>query len=212
MGVSIVGAQWLHSDGVSGELWTWGHDSADDLTTAKVVPAEVPSCDGRTEDGQTADRECVLGQQSQENELPTEYNLNLKQLSLLEISLEDICPGPARGEMYGYQCNDASDTESYYSLSLDEGDEGAATDADNGPEDGSSIGIAVPRIVTYGNFSSVPYVMCGTADHTEVSRKIARKYLYRKSLVPTQGQLESMGLVDGENEIIFEVDVRIVCV
>jgi hypothetical protein len=44
-------------------------------------------------------------------------------------------------------------------------------------------------------------------DNTEVTRKIPRKYLYRKSLVPTQQQLESMQLMHGQNEIIFEVEV-----
>ena len=38
-------------------------------------------------------------------------------------------------------------------------------------------------------------------------RRIARKYLYRKSLLPTQQQLKDMNLVDGENEIVFEVEV-----
>lgn len=78
------------------------------------------------------------------------------ELSLL--SIEDISPEPARGDIYD------SDTDSYYSLSLslEDGESGAAG---------------------------------------------ARKYRYRKSLVPTQEHLLELNLKDGENEVVFQLEV-----
>lgn len=143
---SCIESAWLHPSASGSQLWTWGADPAADISPtsrsdllstrasvgddrASVSP--IPLCEA-----------AVIAPKQQENSNAdikdeadtkiTENKLNLRQLSLLEISLEDICPGPARGELYGYQTQDQSDTDSYYSLSLDEGDadEGAATDGD----------------------------------------------------------------------------------
>ena len=118
-------------------------------------------------------------------------NLDLTQLQLLDISLEDICPGPARGDIY----DGDSDTDSYYSLSLDEGESSRSMSFDDSRAD-SSAGLPPPALE--GAFA---------ATGSPSGRRIARKYLYRKSLLPTQQQLKDMNLVDGENEIVFEVEV-----
>ena len=94
-------------------------------------------------------------------------------LSLHDISHDDILPGPARGDVY-----DGSDTDSFYSLSLDDGDAGQV----------SAAGAA-------------------STANDEKKRLVPRKYLYRKTLVPTQAQIQAMELQDGQNEIVFEVEV-----
>jgi hypothetical protein len=76
------------------------------------------------------------------------------ELSLL--SIEEISPEPARGDIYD------SDTDSYHSLSLEDGEFGVSG---------------------------------------------ARKYRYRKSLVPTQEHLLGLNLKDGENEVVFQLEV-----
>jgi hypothetical protein len=94
---------------------------------------------------------------------PVTEGMDLQVLSLNDISPDDILPGPARGDIYD---DTASDTDSYYSLSLDE-------------------------------------------DETGNPRQIPRRYLYRKSLVPTQDQILSMELIDGQNELSFEIEVHV---
>lgn len=78
-------------------------------------------------------------------------------LSLHDIPLDQISPEPAGGDFYD------SDTESYRSLSLDEGESGKSS---------------ARAVVTYR---------------------------YRRVLVPSQEQLQSMDLQDGENDISFEL-------
>ena len=80
----------------------------------------------------------------------------LDTLSLHDIPLDQISPEPAGGDFYD------SDTESYLSLSLDDGDTAK-----------------VPPRSKFG------------------------KYRYRRVLVPSQEQLLSLDLQDGENEISF---------
>ena len=82
--------------------------------------------------------------------------VSLEDAELSLLSLDDISPEPARGDIYD------SDTDSYHSLSLEEGESGIA-------------GI--------------------------------KKYRYRKSLVPTQEHLLGLDLKDGENEIVFQLEV-----
>lgn len=80
-------------------------------------------------------------------------------VSLQDISLEDISPEPARGDVYD------SDTDSYTSLSLE-----------------------------------------GDADAPSGGLVRVRKYLYQKSLVPTQEQLQGLNLKDGANTVVFELE------
>lgn len=80
-------------------------------------------------------------------------------LSLHDIPLDQISPEPAGGDFYD------SDTESYLSLSLDDGE------------------------AVKGN----------------PLRAKSRKYRYRRVLVPSQEQLQSLDLCDGENEVSFEL-------
>jgi hypothetical protein len=93
-------------------------------------------------------------------------------LSLEDISPDEILPGPAR-EVY-----DGSDTDSFYSLNLDD---------DNLSHSSSSA--------------------TGSANDPKKTSPTERKYRYRKTLVPTQEQIKLMELVDGMNEINFEVEV-----
>jgi hypothetical protein len=88
-----------------------------------------------------------------------EGDTDREQLSLEDIPYEAICPEPAGGDFYD------SDTDSYLSLSL---------------EDGES--------------------RYGEGDTQE------RKFKYRKVLVPTQENLITLGLQDGENSVTFELE------
>lgn len=124
------------------QFWTWGEgEKFTDGAAAEANPKEAVSGSphdnlGNMKESDGPHTNGPLNAVVMDIEVPAsvDSNLNLQTLSLLEIALEDICPGPARGEMYGYQCNDNSDTDSYYSLSMDENDEGAATDAENTTE------------------------------------------------------------------------------
>jgi hypothetical protein len=91
-----------------------------------------------------------------------------EHLSLEDIDLEDISPEPAGGDFY------ESDTDSYLSLSLEDGDTGSL----NG--DGDSL--------------------CSGR------RKNIKKYRYRKVLIPSVEQLDTLDLQDGQNEISFELE------
>lgn len=141
------------------KLWTWGDDDSlveeaieiendkglyEGKTESLHMLAEDPKDDKKYDElscrAPSVDEHLVLKEIANINIDINDNKLNLKQLSLLDISLEDICPGPARGEMYGYQQHDSSDTDSYYSLSLDDGDEGAITDTENGPDGNGSNG------------------------------------------------------------------------
>jgi hypothetical protein len=92
----------------------------------------------------TLDTEIILSEQSEPSE---------RILSLEDIPYDAISPEPAGGDFYD------SDTDSYLSLSLEDGD-------------GGDI----------------------------------RRYKYRKILVPSQEDLQQLSLVDGENDVQFELD------
>ena len=154
----LIGSKWLNPSPSSNQLWTWGVE--DDAQNAKIggknnstrridEAEQLVSQEAISLSKDAAGVEVTACQQSNMGDpQPVKEGggellnneLNLQQLSLLDVSLEDICPGPARGEMYGYQCNDVSDTDSYYSLSLDEGDDGSTTDAENGQDGRTSNG------------------------------------------------------------------------
>lgn len=108
------------------------------------------------------DRMSTIVEEEQEGETDGDH------LSLQDIALEDISPEPAGGDFYD------SDTDSYMSLSLEDGESG---------QDDRNMD-----------------------DKDKVRRPRYRRYRYRKVLVPSKEQLELLGLVDGENEISFEVE------
>ena len=98
---------------------------------------------------------CSIG----EGDCDGDTDQEVDTLSLHDIPLDQISPEPAGGDFYD------SDTESYLSLSLD---------------DGESI-------------------------KENPLRPKSRKYRYRRVLVPSQEQLQSLDLCDGENEVSFEL-------
>ena len=86
-----------------------------------------------------------------------------ERLSLHDIPMDEISPEPAGSDFYD------SDTESFLSLSVEDGDTASVNSA------GGS------------------------------QREYGRKYRYRKVLVPSQEQLQSLQLLDGENEVAFDL-------
>ena len=86
-----------------------------------------------------------------------------ERLSLQDIPMDEISPEPAGSDFYD------SDTESFLSLSVEDGDTASVNSA------GGS------------------------------QREYGRKYRYRKVLVPSQEQLQSLQLLDGENEVAFDL-------
>ena len=86
-----------------------------------------------------------------------------ERLSLQDIPMDEISPEPAGSDFYD------SDTESFLSLSVEDGDTASVNSA------GGS------------------------------QREYGRKYRYRKVLVPSQDQLQSLQLLDGENEVAFDL-------
>lgn len=98
---------------------------------------------------------CSIG----EGDCDGDTDQEVDTLSLHDIPLDQISPEPAGGDFYD------SDTESYLSLSLD---------------DGESV-------------------------KENPLRLKPRKYRYRRVLVPSQEQLQSLDLCDGENEVSFEL-------
>ena len=111
-----------------------------------------------------------------------DIDVDLEQdCSVQDIPLDDISPHPARSHMYD---ND-SDTDSYQSMD-EEGSVSGVPGEDAGG--GSGEGLAT------GGVPSAPP---------------ARRYKYRKSLVPSQAQLQSFNLKDGVNEITFLAEVRV---
>lgn len=105
-------------------------------------------------------QEGLEGEREREIDGDGDTDQELDILSLHDIPLDQISPEPAGGDFYD------SDTESYLSLSLDDGESGR-----NEPK--------------------------GT-----------HKYRYRRVLVPSQDQLQSLGLNDGENEVSFELKTQ----
>lgn len=168
-------------------LWTWGDDDETPSPTTRrgEVPPSPPTTESKTDASAPiidssqvvaaeSDVSATIDKQETTPTLETSRPenvmkpLDLKQLSLLDISLDEIYPGPARGDMYS-----DSDSESHRSMSYDDGDRGSLDESLTSLSDG---------------------------------RLVAKRYLYRRSLVPTQQQLIDMQLEEGENEIIFEVE------
>ena len=111
-----------------------------------------------------------------------DIDVDLEQdCSVQDIPLDDISPHPARSHMYD---ND-SDTDSYQSMD-EEGSVSGVPGEDAGGRSGEGL-------ATGGVPSAPP----------------ARRYKYRKSLVPSQAQLQSFNLKDGVNEITFLAEVRL---
>ena len=111
----------------------------------------------------------------QEAEVETDND----HISLEDIALEEISLEPMRGDFYD------SDTDSYLSLSLDDGESGSLTSGDreslrSRERNGSML--------------------------QQYRKQTQRRYRFRKVLVPSQEQLESLDLQDGENEIEFELE------
>ena len=103
----------------------------------------------------------------------TEKKEEIDFVSLDDISPDDIRPGPPRGDIAN--SIEDSDTESFYSLNLDDIES------------------------CEGNFP--------VADHENMPESMtSRKYLYRKSLVPSQAQIKAMNLVNGQNHITFQIE------
>jgi LNS2 (Lipin/Ned1/Smp2) len=143
-GVSMLGAQRSHSDSLlASNVFRTESGNVDQVCKVEnIISNAVQSSLGGFEEGE-AD-----GDGDTDQELDT--------LSLHDIPLDQISPEPAGGDFYD------SDTESYLSLSLDDGDTAK-----------------IPPRSKFG------------------------KYRYRRVLVPSQEQLLSLDLQDGENEISF---------
>lgn len=119
-----------------------------------------------------------------ENYAEGKVSIDVQVDTLEDISPEDIRPGPARGDITN---TDESDTESFYSLNVDDIESCSSVNQDS-VERRSSLDVDVKE----------------SDDLRDLPR--SRKYLYRKSLVPSQGQLKAMNLVNGQNEITFIVE------
>jgi LNS2 (Lipin/Ned1/Smp2) len=132
---------------------------SDSLLASKVFRAEVENVDRACKVGNnTSDAAQSSLRDFEEGEADGDGDTDqeLDTLSLHDIPLDQISPEPAGGDFYD------SDTESYLSLSLDDGDTAK-----------------IPPRSKFG------------------------KYRYRRVLVPSQEQLLSLDLHDGENEISF---------
>jgi hypothetical protein len=172
-------------------LWTWGDDDEEspalsDPQKEVKTPTVEPTANALPTSQEVSVTKVAVSPLGSPNPNPSEEQpstmrpesprvddtiskpIDLKQLSLLDISLDEIYPGPARGDMYS-----DSDSESHRSMSFDEGDRGSLDE----------------------------FLTC-----LPDGRMVAKRYLYRRSLVPTQEQLADMQLEEGANEIIFEVE------
>ena len=108
------------------------------------------------------------------------------------ISLEDIGLDEISLEPRGGDYND-SDTDSYLSLSLEDGESGSLTSGDRESHRGRD------RHHRFGEADKASYLQ-------QYRQQTQRRYRYRKVLVPSQEQLEMLELQDGLNEIEFELD------
>ncbi len=126
-------------------------------------------------------------------------------LSLQDIDFEDISPEPATGDFY------ESDTDSYLSLSLEEGESGrhnnsrrnsmrSNTAANAG--DGDEANATSSNSLSFNNSNSNNST---SAQEIQIGRRRIKRYLYRKVLVPSAEQLSSLPLQDGVNEVEFEL-------
>ena len=128
-------------------------------------------------------------------------------LSLQDIDFEDISPEPATGDFY------ESDTDSYLSLSLEEGESGRHNNNNNTSRRHSlrsnnaaaNTGEADEANAANNNTLSSNNNNNTSAQEIQIGRRRIRRYLYRKVLVPSAEQLSSLPLQDGVNEVEFEL-------
>ena len=107
-------------------------------------------------------------------------------ISLEDIALDEISLEPNRGDY-----ND-SDTDSYLSLSLEDGESGSLTSGDRESHRGRDR-------YRFGDPENSSYLQ-------QYRQQTQRRYRYRKVLIPSQEQLEMLDLQDGLNEIEFELE------
>jgi hypothetical protein len=112
-------------------------------------------------------------------------------ISLQDIDFDDISPEPAGGDFYD------SDTDSYLSLSLEDGETGRTS---SGKAGFHAVGAAFAGSKT-GGAAGGPH-----SEGAALPRRRFRRYRYRKVLVPSQEQLELLNLQDGANDIVFELE------
>lgn len=123
-------------------------------------------------------------------------------LSLQDIDFEDISPEPATGDFY------ESDTDSYLSLSLEEGESGRYTNNNN--NNSSRRNSMRNNTFSLGDTDQTAATAANNNDNTsaheiQVGRRRIKRYLYRKVLVPSAEQLTALPLQDGVNEVGFEL-------
>ena len=127
-----------------------------------------------------------IGGEREENPL-LQHVIDDDTVSLHEVALEDISPEPAGGDFYD------SDTDSYRSLSLDEGEIGRVRGrGDDSEEEGGGEGERGRDGMTKGNGG----------------RRRFRRYRYRKSLIPSREQIDRLvlRLKEGNNDLIFSLE------
>lgn len=118
--------------------------------------------------------------------IEVEIETDNDHISLEDIALDEISLEPTRGDY-----ND-SDTDSYLSLSLEDGESGSLTSGDRESHRGKDRH-------RFGDTDNSSYLQ-------QYRQQTQRRYRYRKVLVPSQEQLEMLDLQDGLNEIEFELD------
>eukprot|EP01041_Mallomonas_annulata_P001301 gene1301-2514_t len=135
---------------------------------------------------------------------------NDPEISVQDISLDDISPQIRRGDT-----NDDSDTDSYFSLNLDQNEDdfalplitpeaAAAWSAEMKQMLGDDGSVSARTGTMPGTMSGGTGTGFGTMSGATVAAK--KRYKYHKTLIPPQEQLQSLGLRDGVNEISFELE------
>jgi hypothetical protein len=174
--LSVCPAQeYVSGDPIYGDMWRWDTEGGDATPSAthdggaakegkSTGPVPAPPVAGAA-DGTGGIASCGSG--SLGGGEVGDGDTDGDALSLHDIPMEEISPEPAGGDFYD------SDTESYLSLSVEDGYDTGSVNSAGG-------------------------------SHREHAGG-ARKYRYRKVLVPSQEQLQSLALLDGENEVAFDL-------